>query len=115
MIETKIIKSDSGLENCFDLHFSYDEYVPEDDILECWSCYEYFTWLFKKHSIIIRDQDGREINYITCWKCEIKGIPFTMVYDEDYDWVTFSVDEKHIKDIPIIAEEIKNLIMIESK
>ena len=24
------------------------------------------------------------------------------VYDEDYDWVTFSVDEEHIKDISVL-------------
>lgn len=92
MIETKIMKSDSGLENCFDLQFRYDEYLPAEDKNVDWSCYQYFTWLFKKH-----------------------GLPFSMVYDEAYDWVTFSVDEEHIKDIPVIADEIKKLIIAEAE
>ena len=53
------------------------------------------------------------IIYITHWKCEVKGITFSMVYDEDYDWVTFSVDEEHIKDISVVADEIKKLIIAE--
>ena len=36
------------------------------------------------------------------------------VYDEDYDWVTFSVDEENIKAISVIADEIKKLIIAEA-
>ena len=114
MIETKIMKSDSGLENCFDLQFRYDEYLPAEDKNVDWSCYQYFTWLFKKHGLIVGNTNGEVIIYITHWKCEVKGIPFSMVYDEDYDWVTFSVDEEHVKDIPVIADEIKKLIIDEA-
>jgi len=114
VIETKIMKSDSGLEKCFDLQFRYDEYLPAEDKNVDWSCYQYFTWLFKKHGLIVGNTNGEVIIYITHWKCEVKGIPFSMVYDEDYDWVTFSVDEEHIKDIPVIADEIKKLIIAEA-
>lgn len=115
LIETKIMKSDSGMENCFDLQFRYDEYLPAEDKNVDWSCYQYFTWLFKKHGLIVGNPDGEVIIYITRWQCEVNGIPFSMVYDEDYDWVTFSVDKDHIKDIPAIADEIKKLIIVESE
>ena len=76
MIETKIMKSDSGLENCFDLQFRYDEYLPAEDKNVDWSCYQYFTWLFKKHGLIVGNTNGEVIIYITHWKCEKKGLVY---------------------------------------
>lgn len=89
--------------------------MPVEDKNVDWSCYQYFSWLFKKHGLIVENPDGEVIIYIARWQCEVNGIPFSMVYDEDYDWVTFSVDKDHIKDIPAIADEIKKLIIVESE
>ena len=44
------------------------------------------------------------------YDCVIDGIWFSMIYDEDYDTVSFSVSPKNIERIPEISEHIKTLI-----
>lgn len=115
MIEIHILKSKSGLENCFELDFRYDEYYPkhinEADML---SCYQYYTWLFKKHGLFVADSKEKELIYSIQWECKLLDIPFSMIYDEDYDIVHFSVDEEHISDIHTLATELMRLIELEA-
>lgn len=44
------------------------------------------------------------------WECSIKGMPFTMVYDKDYDMISFAVDEDHLNAREAIAEELQAII-----
>jgi hypothetical protein len=115
MIEMHILKSKAGIENCFELNFRYDDYYPGHiEEADKWSCYQYYTWLFKKHGVFAADSKGKELIYSIQWECKLSDIPFTMIYDEDYDMVHFSVDEEHISDIPDIAAELIRLIEIEA-
>ena len=115
MIEIKVMKTKTGLENCFELDFNYVEYYPREiEHKEMRSCYQYYTWLFKKHEIFTAGSKGKGLIYSIQWECRLLDIPFTMIYDEDYDIVHFSVDEDRISDIHTIAAEIRRLIELEA-
>ncbi len=111
MIEIKTMKSKAGIENCFELDFRYDEYYPNQvDEAKMWSWLQYYTRLFEKHGIFAADSKGKELIYGLQWECKLLDIPFTMVFDEDYDIVHFCDDEDYISDIPTIAAELIRLI-----
>lgn len=117
MIKIEYMKSVSGLDNCFDLLFSFDEYFP--NIEERFGCtdtwdYQLHTWLFKKNNLFKGSEKGKEYIWSIHWDCEIKGIPFSMVYDEDYDIISFSLDENHLQYRETVAEELKRMIEEES-
>ena len=87
-----------------------DEYIRPD-------CpeYIYFTWLFKKYNLISGAPEGKEVIWTIHWECSIKGMPFAMLYDRDYDMVSFAVDEEHLSLKEPIAEELKRIIEEEYK
>ena len=114
MIELRILKSEAGKENCFELSFMFKDYLPKSENSCGWSEYDYYTWLFTKHNLIIGNPNGKTIIYCITWECEINGIRFHMVYDEDYDFMTFSVDEENIPKIQEIGNAIMKLIEQES-
>lgn len=64
MIEIRYLKSDSGLDNCFEIWFwPLDEYIPDvDGVLESsctWSAYEYYTWLFENINCFAAQKESR--------------------------------------------------------
>jgi hypothetical protein len=87
-----------------------DEYIRPD-------CpeYIYFTWLFKKYNLISGAPEGKEVIWTIHWECSIKGMPFAMLYDRDYDMISFAVDEEHLSLKEPIAEELKRIIEEEYK
>jgi hypothetical protein len=87
-----------------------DEYIRPD-------CpeYIYFTWLFKKYNLISGAPEGKEVIWTIHWECSIKGMPFAMLYDRDYDMISFAIDEEHLSLKEPIAEELKRIIEEEYK
>ena len=115
MIEIKRYKSYAGHDNCFGLSFRLKEYIPpvffeqhEDGVGA--ELYFYIT-LFHKFGIFDCDEKHYHTHiWSTSYNCCYKGIWFDMIYDEDYDDVTFSVALRNIKNIPMIADHIKHLV-----
>lgn len=115
MVEIQYLKSASGLDNCFDLLFPLKEYVPQrffeetaDGIgaeLRFYICLFENLGLFNK-----RKEYCHEAIWSCLYDCIYKDIPFTMCYDEDYDMVSFSVDETHLSNRNEIAEYIRSEI-----
>lgn len=116
MIKIQYSASVSGLSNCFTFSFSYQDYIPQ-------KYYEmgkrgtgtelyYFLDLLRLNNMF----DGKkERCHELIWSCQYdcvykSYIPFTLVYDMDYDMVSFAVDEKCIAYKEEIAETIKNLM-----
>jgi len=68
----------------------------------------YFLDLLTRNKMLSPDTKGTPMIWSTHYNCSYRGISFILVYDEDYGFVSFAVDNpKHrIK----IAELIKNLI-----
>ena len=110
MVEIRYLKSEAGLDNCFDLLFGpIWYYLPDSykDIRPDCPEYIYFTWLFKKYNLISGAPEGKEVIWTIHWECSIKGMPFAMLYDRDYDMISFAVDEEHLSLKEPIAEELK--------
>ena len=75
---------------------------------------EFYLNIFEKHNILCTcNTAGEEMIWSTCYKCNYQGVPFTMAYDNDYDMVSFSVDENNISQRRFVAEGIKELIEYE--
>ena len=56
-----------------------------------------------------------QLIWSTHYDCIYSGIPFTMIYDQDYDTVSFSVDPENMQHKTMIAERIQQLVKNESK
>lgn len=115
MIEITYMKSESGLDNCFELMFPVKQYIDSTfyENYENEYAVELFFYiaLFLKYGIF----DGqRKHCHQSIWSyrydCFYKGIPFFMIFDEDYDMVTFSVNKEDATYRKDIAEHIKCLI-----
>ena len=116
MITIQYLSSESGLRNCFDYSFVLKEYIPqkyfEIEDNEAGAELYYFIDLLKKNNMF---DCKKEHYHQMIWSCHYdckynRNIPFTMVYDEDYDMVNFSVIEEYMNFKEEIAEEIKSLI-----
>lgn len=115
MIEIRYLKSDSGLDNCFEIWFwPLDEYIPDvDGVLESsctWSAYEYYTWLFEKYQLFRCSERVPDGIWTFHWKREIDGIPFIMIYNSAEDMMSFRMDTEYISHIAHIAERITGII-----
>ena len=69
---------------------------------------DYFLWLFAEHKVLMGEE--KQLIWSLHWECELNGIPFTMVYDEDCGTVSFSVTEEHIADIDNLSRAIIDMI-----
>ena len=111
MIEIRYSKSKSGLDNIFDL-FHVNDYIPmplteqRNEGTEL----KFYLSLFKRFDILTSDATGVTYFWNTYFTCCINECYFKMVYDNEYDIVSFAVDEKFIERRQFIAESIKSLI-----
>lgn len=116
MVKIQYMDSESGLPNCFNFSFYLKNYIPQKHFEKSENCVGaelyYFIDLLKRNNMF---DEKKEHSHKLIWSyhydCVYKNyIPFTMVYDEDYDTVSFSVTEKYIVYREEIAETIKSLI-----
>lgn len=111
MIEIRYAKSEAGLDNIFDL-FHINDYIPmplkeqRNEGTEL----KFYLSLFKKFNIIDTHETGVMFFWNTYFTCRFNDIVFKMIYDNEYDIVSFVVDEKCIEQRQFIAESIKSLV-----
>ncbi len=115
MVEIEYLKTESGYDNCFSFLYREKEYIPEEffDESETGVEHKFLLFLLKKHKILDNDAKGDMVLWDISYQCNYRGIPFTMVYDTDWDMVSFSVDPKNIEHKTMIAEKIKKMIETE--
>lgn len=93
----------------FDFNFNWKEYIPDryfesenEDNFEL----NYYLDLLKKYKML--KDSGTLFIWSTHYKCNCLGMPFVMVFDHDYGFVTFAVH--HAKDRIKVAETLMSLI-----
>ena len=116
MVEIKYLNSEAGLPNCFDLLFNFRDYVPE----KFWNenrCSEldFYIDLFRQSDSFECSGHGMLLIWSQHYTCSYLNIPFTLVFDEDYDICSFSISPEYISHRYKVAEEIKKLIMKQKK
>ena len=114
MIKIKYEKSSAGIDNLFDF-FNEQEYIPMSllELRKEGSILKFYLSLFKKFNIVDEDVCGVSFEWNTRFPCKYKDIEFELVYDNEWDIVSFCVNEKYINDRETIAEVIKLLIETE--
>ena len=120
MIEIRYTKSKSGYDNCFDILFNLKEYIPkvffeQHENGDGAELYFFISLLHKFGMFDCKKEHYHQIIWSTHYDCIYSGIPFTMIYDEDYDTVSFSVDPENMQHKTMIAERIQQLVKAESK
>ena len=120
MIEIRYSQSEAGYNNCFDLLFNLKEYIPnvffeqhENGVGA--ELYFFISLLHKFGMFDCKKEHYHTLIWSTHYDCVYNGIPFTMIYDEDYDIVSFSVPPENIQYKTTIAERIKQLVKDESQ
>ena len=116
MIEIKTIRSEAGSDNCFSFCFALKDYIPGSFFREGEEGAElrFFISLFVKFGIMDKNKAfGENAIWSRHYACHYRGTPFTMVYDMDYDIVSFSVGLPEIEHKGMIAEGIRHLVETE--
>lgn len=114
MIAIEYGRSSSGNENCFHIQFEHKRYIPKEffqknkngSALLC-----FYISLLQRFDMLGR---GEEHCHRYLWSrhydCVYNEIPFTMVYDEDYDMVSFSLLPENAQYKTVVAERIGQLV-----
>ena len=115
MIKIQHLKSEAGYNNCFDLLFNLKEYIPnvffEQHENGVGAEFYFFISLLHKFGMFnCKKEHYHTVIWSTHYDCVYKDIPFTMIYDEDYDIVSFAVSPDDIQHMATIAERIKQLV-----
>lgn len=115
MIKIRYNQSEIVYKNCFDLHFNLKEYIPnvffeqhEKGIGA--ELYFYISLLYKFGMFECKKEHYHTLVWSTHYDCAYNDIPFTMIYDEDHDIVSFAVSLENVQNVTIIAERIKQLV-----
>lgn len=111
MIEIKYSKSTAGIDNFFDFN-NVHEYIPMSlsELRADGSILKFYLSLFKRFDIIDKNAAGISFWWNTRFPCKYYDIEFEIVYDNDWDIVSFCVNGEYIKDRETIAEALKALI-----
>lgn len=120
MIEIRYTKSESGYDNCFDILFEPKEYIPkvffeQHENGDGAELYFFISLLHKFGMFDCKKGHYHQLIWSTYYDCIYSGIPFKMVYDEDYDIVSFAVAPENMQHKTMIAERIQQLVKNESK
>lgn len=114
MIEIKYNKSNAGIDNFFDF-YNEQEYIPMSisELRVNGSILKFYISLFKKFNIIAENEHGVSFWWNTRFPCKYNDIEFELVYDNEWDIVSFCVNDEYINDRETLAEAIKSLIETE--
>lgn len=120
MIEIQYTKSESGYDNCFDILFDLKEYIPQvffdqHENGDGAELYFFISLLHKFGMFDCKKEHYHQLIWCTLYDCIYSGIPFTMIYDENYDQVSFSIAPENMQHKSMIAERIQQLVKNESK
>ena len=96
----------------FDFRFNLKEYIParffDTDMYAKSVELSYFIDLLTRNKMLSPNTQGIPMIWTVHYACSYHGVSFLMVYDEDYGFVSFSVDNP--KNRVDIAETIKRII-----
>ena len=112
MVEIRYSKSNAGHDNCF-LILHGSEYIQKAFFKQnSYDPYLYFyiSLLHKFGMVKYEDRHGCPLIWSTHYNCMYKGVPFTMIFDEDYEMLSFSVKPEDAQYRTMIAERIAYLI-----
>lgn len=111
MIEIRYSRSMAGLDNVFDF-YNISDYIqlPAEELRKEGTELRFYLSLFRKFNIIDSDQKGADHIWNTYFTCHINDVVFKLIYDNEYDIVSFAVDEKYIGQRESIAGYIRSLI-----
>ena len=120
MIEIQYTKSELGYDNCFDILFNLKKYIPkvffeQHENGDGAELHFFISLLHKFGMFDCKKEYYHQLIWSAHYDCIYNGIPFTMVYDEDYDIVSFVVAPENMQHKTMIAERIQQLIKNESK
>ena len=109
MIRINYKRSAAGYDNCFDLNFSEQEIIPSIyyEKGKSGAALRFFIRLLGKAGML--NGNAIELIWSKHYPCHFGDIPFTMVYDIDYDTVSFAVDTEYCEYKEIIAEKLRSL------
>ena len=104
-------KSKAGYDNCFDIEFREKEVIPSDfyEKGEYGAVLRFFADMLRKAGLLDENENGTELIWCREYPCRFGDIPFTMIYDMDYDTVSFSVEPENCKYREKIAEKLLSL------
>lgn len=112
MVSIGYRKSKAGFDNCFELNFNEKELIPsvfyKDG--ERGAALRFFIELLRKADMLAGTENGQELMWCRQYRCNMGDVPFTMVYDIDYDIVSFSVEPENCKYREEIAERLRYLV-----
>ncbi len=115
MVDIRYMKSDTGEGNFFMFIYKHSDYIPE--IFFHKNKHGYGSELYFLIALLsiggvydCKEEHCHKLIHSTHYDCFYKDIPFTMIYDTDYDIVSFSVLPDYVKHIKEIAEYICGLI-----
>ncbi|MBO4493738.1 MAG: hypothetical protein J5724_05055 [Ruminococcus sp.] len=109
MIRINYKRSATGHDNCFDFNFNEKELIPSVyyEKGERGAVLRFFIRLLGKAGML--SENAKEIIWSIHYPCHFGDIPFTMIYDIDYDTVSFAVDTEYCEYKEIIAEKLRSL------
>lgn len=116
MIQIQYTESKAGLPNCFAFSFPTKDDIPYgyDKTSEVGSSAElsYYTDLLNRcEEVTISSESGHNLIWVKHYDCVYKGyISFTMVYDKDYDIVSFAINERYMDHRTELAEAIRSFM-----
>lgn len=118
MIEIEYVKNDFGDDNCFFINYELRKYIPsvffeQHEDGAGGELYFLITLLNKFEMFDCKAEHYKTQIWSTEYECVYNGIPFFMIYDEDYDLIHFGVQPENCEYRSIIAERIKQLILEE--
>ena len=111
MIEIRYAKSQAGLDNIFDLLYIND-YIPmplaeqHNEGTEL----KFYLSFFQRFNMLGIPETGVTFFWNTYFTCQFNEYVFKMIYDHEYDTVSFAVDKKFIEQRQFIAGSLKSLI-----
>lgn len=113
MVDIRYMDSQSNEPLCFDLVFALKDYIPHKyfEISDNGAGAElyYLIDLLKNNNFFeAKKTNCHQLIWSYHYDCHYQDIPFSMVYDEDYDIVSFAVD--NLSHRTIIAETLRYLV-----
>ena len=119
MIEIQYTQSESGYDNCFDILFDLKAYIPnvffeQHENGDGAELYFFISLLHKFGMFDCKKEHYHQFIWSTHYDCIYSNIPFTMIYEEDYGKVSFSVAPENMQYKTMIAERIQQLVKNES-
>ena len=104
-------KSKAGFDNCFEIEFAEKEVIPSAfyENGEYGAVLRFFMNMLRNEGMLDENENGSDLIWCRHYPCRFGDIPFTMIYDTDYDTVSFSVEPENCKYREKIAEKLLSL------